>query len=79
MTDGGFCRYTNVGEYRGSWLDWERRGGPGTKTPSPPGGVGEPKLPVTETKPTDATGSSGQEDLGPDGQPKYPDGAMGKQ
>ncbi|OAL03085.1 Rhodanese-like protein [Phaeosphaeriaceae sp. SRC1lsM3a] len=25
--------YENVGEYRGSWLDWERNGGPGTKTP----------------------------------------------
>ncbi|KAF2683952.1 Rhodanese-like protein [Lentithecium fluviatile CBS 122367] len=34
--------YENVGEYRGSWLDWERRGGPGTKSPSLPGGKGEP-------------------------------------
>ena len=34
--------YDNVGEYRGSWLDWERNGGPGTKSPPPPGGVGEP-------------------------------------
>ena len=25
--------YTNVGEYRGSWADWERRGGMGTKGP----------------------------------------------
>ncbi|ORY07417.1 Rhodanese-like domain-containing protein [Clohesyomyces aquaticus] len=24
--------YTSVGEYKGSWLDWERRGGVGTKT-----------------------------------------------
>ncbi|KAF1850723.1 Rhodanese-like protein [Cucurbitaria berberidis CBS 394.84] len=71
--------YTNVGEYRGSWLDWERHGGPGTKTPPPPGGLGEPKAPVSETKPTDQTGSSGVQDLGPEGQPKYPDGAMGKQ
>ncbi|OAG05966.1 Rhodanese-like protein, partial [Paraphaeosphaeria sporulosa] len=23
--------YTKVGEYRGSWLDWERNGGPGTR------------------------------------------------
>jgi rhodanese-related sulfurtransferase len=34
--------YENVGEYRGSWLDWERRGGPGTKGPPPAGGKGEP-------------------------------------
>lgn len=34
--------YENVGEYRGSWLDWERNGGPGTKSPPPPGGKGEP-------------------------------------
>jgi rhodanese-related sulfurtransferase len=26
--------YTNVGEYPGSWLDWQKRGGPGTKTPN---------------------------------------------
>ncbi|KAJ4364640.1 hypothetical protein N0V83_009236 [Neocucurbitaria cava] len=73
--------YTNVGEYRGSWLDWERKGGPGTKTPPPPGGVGEPKAPVSEMKPTERTGSSGEEDLGPAGQPKYPDGNLmgGKQ
>ncbi|KAK7180476.1 rhodanese-like domain-containing protein [Paraphaeosphaeria sporulosa] len=24
--------YTKVGEYRGSWLDWERNGGPGTRS-----------------------------------------------
>ncbi|KAF1968097.1 Rhodanese-like protein [Bimuria novae-zelandiae CBS 107.79] len=34
--------YGNVGEYRGSWLDWERNGGPGTKSPPRPGGKGEP-------------------------------------
>lgn len=34
--------YENVGEYRGSWLDWERNGGPGTKSPPPAGGRGEP-------------------------------------
>jgi rhodanese-related sulfurtransferase len=28
--------YQNVGEYRGSWLDWERNGGPGTKGPQQP-------------------------------------------
>ncbi|KAF1952305.1 Rhodanese-like protein, partial [Byssothecium circinans] len=33
--------YENVGEYRGSWLDWERKGGPGTKSPPPAGGKGE--------------------------------------
>lgn len=35
-------RYENVGEYRGSWLDWEKNGGPGTKSAPPPGGKGEP-------------------------------------
>ncbi|KAF2450948.1 Rhodanese-like protein [Karstenula rhodostoma CBS 690.94] len=29
--------YTKVGEYRGSWLDWERNGGPGTTS-----GPGQP-------------------------------------
>lgn len=28
-------RYENIGEYRGSYLDWQRNGGPGTKTPPP--------------------------------------------
>ncbi|KAJ4353645.1 uncharacterized protein N0V89_005375 [Didymosphaeria variabile] len=28
--------YENVGEYRGSWIDWERNGGPGTKGPQQP-------------------------------------------
>ncbi|EFQ93962.1 hypothetical protein PTT_08488 [Pyrenophora teres f. teres 0-1] len=68
--------YVNVGEYRGSWLDWQKRGGPGTKTPSKPQGVGEPTKPVTETKPTARTGSSGEEDLGPDGKPEYPPGGL---
>ncbi|KAF2010331.1 Rhodanese-like protein [Aaosphaeria arxii CBS 175.79] len=27
--------YLNVGEYRGSWLDWEKRGGVGTRTGPP--------------------------------------------
>ncbi|EDU43475.1 conserved hypothetical protein [Pyrenophora tritici-repentis Pt-1C-BFP] len=52
-----FNRYVNVGEYRGSWLDWQKRGGPGTK-------------------PTARTGSSGEENLGPDGKPEYPPGGL---
>ncbi|KAL5374741.1 hypothetical protein PMIN06_012406 [Paraphaeosphaeria minitans] len=32
--------YTQVGEYRGSWLDWERRGGPGTRDAGAGGGAG---------------------------------------
>ncbi|KAF2849456.1 Rhodanese-like protein [Plenodomus tracheiphilus IPT5] len=71
--------YTNVGEYRGSWLDWQKRGGPGTKSPSPPGGLGEAKGPVSETKPTSRTGSSGEEDLGSQGVPGAPEGPLGKQ
>jgi hypothetical protein len=67
-------RYTNVGEYRGSWLDWQKQGGPGTKSPSEPDGMGEPKQPLTETKPTQRTGDSGEEDLGPQGRPEYPPG-----
>jgi len=69
-------RYTNVGEYRGSWLDWQKRGGPGTKTPPEPQGKGEPTKPVTEMKPTARTGTSGEEDLGPDGKPDYPPGGI---
>lgn len=34
--------YERVGEYKGSWLDWERRGGPGTRTGPGEGGKGEP-------------------------------------
>ncbi|KAF2245548.1 Rhodanese-like protein [Trematosphaeria pertusa] len=42
--------YENVGEYRGSWLDWEKNGGPGTKSAPPPGGKGEPtKAEIKET------------------------------
>jgi hypothetical protein len=66
-----YCSYENVGEYRGSWLDWERKGGPGTKSPSPPGGKGEAQLPVQETKPVRGKGDSGEEDLGPQGAPPY--------
>jgi rhodanese-related sulfurtransferase len=68
--------YENVGEYRGSWLDWERKGGPGTKTPPAPEGRGEPQLPVQETKPVRGPGDSGEEDLGPQGKPPYPEGPM---
>jgi hypothetical protein len=71
------CSYENVSEYRGSWLDWERKGGPGTKTPPKPDGKGEPKLPVQETKPVRGPGDSGEEDLGPQGAPPYPEGPMG--
>ncbi|KAF2639562.1 Rhodanese-like protein [Massarina eburnea CBS 473.64] len=43
--------YENVGEYRGSWLDWEKRGGPGTKSPPAAGGRGEPSsADIKETK-----------------------------
>ncbi|KAI8941744.1 hypothetical protein NX059_002948 [Plenodomus lindquistii] len=64
--------YTNVGEYKGSWADWEKRGGPGTKSPPPAGGVGEGKGPVTETKVTGRTGTSGEEDVGERGIPEAP-------
>jgi len=77
-TAGGLARqagYENVGEYRGSWLDWERKGGPGTKSPPPPGGRGEPKLPVQETRPVRGPGDSGEEDLGPQGPAPYPEGS----
>ncbi|KAL6704933.1 hypothetical protein ACN47E_007478 [Coniothyrium glycines] len=66
-TAAAFARqagYINVGEYRGSWLDWQKHGGPGTKTPPKPDGPGEPTRPVTETKPTASTGESGEEDIG---------------
>ena len=68
--------YTNVGEYRGSWLDWQKRGGPGTKSPPKPDGMGEPKEPTTETKPTARTGTSGEEDIGTQGQPVPPAGGF---
>jgi hypothetical protein len=69
-------RYENVGEYRGSWNDWERRGGPGTKTPPKPEGLGEPTLPVQETKPVQGKGDSGEEDLGQQGGAPVPEGTM---
>ncbi|CAN9117966.1 unnamed protein product [Alternaria alternata] len=51
----------------------------GTNFPPKPDGMGEPKAPTTETKPTARTGDSGEEDLGPQGQPPYPPGPMGRQ
>lgn len=66
--------YENVGEYRGSFLDWERKGGPGTKSPPEVGGKGEPELPVQETKPVRGKGDSGEEDLGTQ-KVEYPEGA----
>ncbi|KAF1836448.1 Rhodanese-like protein [Decorospora gaudefroyi] len=69
--------YTNIGEYRGSWLDWQKRGGPGTKSPPMPEGMGEPKAPITETRPTDRSGEAGEEDLGPQGAVPYPPAPRG--
>jgi rhodanese-related sulfurtransferase len=66
--------YTNVGEYKGSWLDWEKHGGPGTTSPPEAGGMGEPKAPVTETKVTERTGDAGEEDIGTQGVPQPPKG-----
>jgi len=56
--------YTNIGEYRGSWIDWVKRGGPVTKTPPPPGGGREEKKSILETRQTQGTEGSGEEDLG---------------
>jgi hypothetical protein len=69
-------RYQNVGEYKGSFLDWERRGGPGTTTPPEAEGRGEAKLPVTETRPVRGPGDSGEEDLGEQGAPPSAKGPM---
>ncbi|KAF1926960.1 Rhodanese-like protein [Didymella exigua CBS 183.55] len=33
--------YTNVGEYPGSWNDWQKKGGPRTHSPSAAGGLDE--------------------------------------
>jgi hypothetical protein len=71
-----YLRYENVGEYRGSWNEWERRGGPGTKTPPKSEGLGEPTLPVQETKPVQGKGDSGEEDLGEQGGAPVPGGTM---
>ncbi|KAJ4312561.1 hypothetical protein N0V94_007376 [Neodidymelliopsis sp. IMI 364377] len=65
--------YTNVGEYKGSWAEWEKRGGPGTKSPPAPGGVGERTGPVTETKIAGGK-TSGEEDIGTQGVPQPPKG-----
>jgi rhodanese-related sulfurtransferase len=70
--------YTNVGEYPGSWVDWEKRGGPGTKSPPAPGGVGERTGPVRETT-TDggkSNKSSGEEDVGTQGEVQPPKGGQ---
>ncbi|KAF2623296.1 Rhodanese-like protein [Macroventuria anomochaeta] len=67
--------YTNVGEYQGSWDDWKKRGGPGTKTPPQAGGVGERTGPVTETKISGGK-TSGEEDIGTQGVPQPPKGGQ---
>ncbi|KAF9693366.1 hypothetical protein EKO04_008641 [Ascochyta lentis] len=67
--------YTNVGEYMGSWNDWERRGGPGTKSPPEAGGVGEKTGPITETKISGGK-TSGEEDIGEQGVPQPPKGGQ---
>ncbi|KAF2127638.1 Rhodanese-like protein [Dothidotthia symphoricarpi CBS 119687] len=69
--------YVNVGEYPGSWNDWQKKGGPGTKSPPSPGGRGEPKEGVSEMKPS-AEAESGVEDLGAQGSPDYADGGITK-
>ncbi|KAJ4355251.1 hypothetical protein N0V95_003081 [Ascochyta clinopodiicola] len=71
--------YTNVGEYMGSWNDWQKRGGPGTKSPPEAGGLGERTGPVTETKISGGK-TSGEEDVGEQGVPQPPTGGQfGKQ
>ncbi|KAF1354227.1 Rhodanese-like protein, partial [Lizonia empirigonia] len=67
--------YTNVGEYKGSWNDWEARGGPGTKSPPAPGGLGERTGPVTETKISGGK-TSGEEHVGGQGVPQPPKGGQ---
>lgn len=69
-------RYTKIGEYRGSWNDWQKNGGPGTKTPPKPDGMGEPTAPITETKPTAKKGDAGEEDLGNQKQKLDPKGGL---
>lgn len=66
--------YTNVGEYPGSWNDWSKRGGPGTKSPPEAGGLGERTGPVGETSFTGGK-SSGQEHTS-DGVVKPPKGGQ---
>jgi rhodanese-related sulfurtransferase len=66
--------YTNVGEYPGSWNDWVKKGGPGTHSPPPPGGVGERESRVSETSFTG--GKSSGELHEPEGVVKPPKGGM---
>jgi rhodanese-related sulfurtransferase len=66
--------YTNVGEYPGSWNDWQKNGGPGTHSPPEAGGVGEREGRVSETSFTG--GKSSGELHEPDGVVKPPKGGM---
>lgn len=66
--------YTNVGEYPGSWNDWVKKGGPGTHSPPPPGGVGEREGRVSETSFTGAKSSGELHE--PEGVVKTPKGGM---
>ncbi|KAG9198575.1 hypothetical protein G6514_009816 [Epicoccum nigrum] len=70
--------YTNVGEYPGSWNDWQANGGPSTHSPPEAGGVGERAGPVGETAFVDGK-TSGVEHTA-DGVVKPPPGGLaGKQ
>lgn len=66
--------YENVGEYPGSWLEWEKLGGPGTKTPPEAGGVGERTGPVGET--SFAAGKTSGEEHTSDGVVRPPKGGQ---
>ena len=70
--------YTNVSEYQGSWNDWEKRGGPGTKSPPAPGGVGERTGPIRETTQDGGKSnkSSGEEHIGTQGEVQPPKGGQ---
>lgn len=70
--------YTNVGEYPGSWNDWQKKGGPGTHSPPEAGGLGERESRVSETSFTGAKASGELHE--PDGVVKPPKGgAFGTQ
>lgn len=66
--------YTNVGEYPGSWNDWQKKGGPGTHSPPEAGGIGERESRVSETSFTG--GKSSGELHEPDGVVKPPKGGV---
>ncbi|KAF3048416.1 hypothetical protein E8E12_011784 [Didymella heteroderae] len=66
--------YTNVGEYPGSWNDWQKKGGPGTRSPPEAGGLGERVNGVSET--SFSEGKSSGELHEPDGVVKPPKGGM---